>query len=230
MKKAFFITIVLATFLAVLYQTLQIGTPVRRMSKKGEHDLNRVALASVGTQAVGLPAKRVMQALLPDSPLTVSLVDVANNFLNARRQEWQIQDHHELRPAVHESPLSTEVKYAVYQDGVPIVGLEIRIRIGKGTEVESVDNRYLPLKKVDVNDVLLSEANETVERLRSLGYAVDNKAQGEWSRVLVPVEGTDVPEVAYVITARDMRRRSVELLVRATDNQILRRMYPRSEF
>jgi hypothetical protein len=77
-------------------------------------------------------------------------LDVADQFVKAHREEWQLQPYHELRGSLLLSPeIGTKVKYSVYQDGVLILGLDIEVDVGSDLKVQAFQNNYRPVVHID---------------------------------------------------------------------------------
>lgn len=161
-------------------------------------------------------------------------VEVTREFLNAHREEWKLQTYHELRPVEHRTPLGSQVKYAVYQDGIPIVGLAIDFRLAANLQILEVDNRYQSLERLDLDSLQILNEEEISETALGKQYRPDPGVSNQFSKVLVVVPGQNTPELAYVAAVReqtlDSKSRPVKLLLRATDGQILKKSFSRAEF
>ena len=161
--------------------------------------------------------------------------EVADNYLKKHRETFNIQPFHAPRSEVFRSPIGSKVRYTFTQSGLPIIGMEIQIRMDSNLVVEKVTNNYRPLKKVDLES-LDSLSQETMREIaESNQYEEDlGGAKREYNRVLVPVSGSDTPEVAFVAPVKERlpgnRTRPVQLLLRASDGQVLKKSFSRAEF
>lgn len=157
--------------------------------------------------------------------------EVAKAYIDLHRSEWGIKNYHRLHPTVFRTPMGTRINYAVYQDQIPIIGLGVRIHVDRNLRVKEVENEYRPLSRVDVPDDLPKPRDLAAKTFEDY-YDVDEGAGLSEAPVLVPVNGSDKPVVAFVIPARERtrRRRPVQLLLRADDGQVLRRSVSREEF
>jgi len=136
----------------------------------------------------------------------------------------------ELRPQAYDSPVGSRVVYRVYQDRLPILGMEIEIEIDRDNRAQLVRNEYRAVKRVALSKlhVLSVEQilNQGTERL-----GVPNVSAAPAS-VLYLAPQADEPELAYAVSfqGKGVRARGTQALFRATDGQLLARTASRSEF
>lgn len=194
------------------------GFEVRRQAGIGSWNIPGRSAARAITVA---PAAEV------DSPL-----EIAEKYLRAHTDELGLRPYHEFRPAVFQNPLGARVSYQVYQDGVPVVGSELRLQIGKNQDVIDVDNRYVALERVVLKEGNYLTGPQLQELVRVSNYLPDPSGLGDPSRVIFPLPGSTSGELAYVISAREPSgsRRPVQILLRATDGQVLGKTFSRMEF
>ena len=133
-----------------------------------------------------------------DKSLGRSPQEIADNYLNNHREEWHIQEYHQLRSELHASPVETTVIYRVYQVQYPVLGMKIAIHIAKNFEVTSVDNTYRPVRKVDISQEPFLSAEEIIERIPPRFIADAATAAKAASVLYVPSSG-DEPELAYTM-------------------------------
>ena len=162
-----------------------------------------------------------------DTSLGRSPQEVADNYLNSHREEWHVQDYHQLRSELHASPVETTVIYRVYQDQYPVLGMKIAIHIAKNFEVTSVENTYRPVRKVDVSHEPFLSAEEIIERIPPRFVADGSTAAKAASVLYVPSSG-DEPELAYTMPLQEegATPQPVHLLLRAADGELLGRSVP----
>jgi len=192
--------------------------------------------AAVGTWALPMreasrPAEPVHEA--NDRP--VAAVDspqgITDRYLMEHGEELGLKPWHELRPSVFQTPLGARVNYQVFQDGLPILGAELHMRLGRDNVVH-LENQYLPLEKVDVNPKDAIDTAQVHELMKVSNYLPDPSVGTEPAKILVPVQGTNRAELVYVVSAREPggSRRPVQVLLRASDGQVLGKNYSRMEF
>jgi len=156
--------------------------------------------------------------------------EVADKFIEAHRETWQIQAHHELRGDVTDSPMGSRVHYEVYQDGMPVIGLGIDIRLNRDLEVVDVENGYRPLEKADLNGRQLPVEEIVKETSERYKMQPDGEiADAESLKILFASEASTSPEVALVLPLRKGLQ-SYQVVIRASDGQLLGRTKSRSEF
>ncbi len=194
----------------------------------------QLSLASPIPQPVRLPQRVDGSAMpsLPEIPVPARFAatagEAAETFLNEKRAEWGVREYHELRPTTYESPMGTKVKYAAYQDGLPILGSEITLEVTQDRDVTLGENNYQAVKKVDVTQPIL-EFNQVLERAGR--YQLDMSATSGVSKLLYLVPGSDEPELSYSMQVKENGNGPTEnLIFRASDGQILGRQVPRAEF
>lgn len=157
-------------------------------------------------------------------------LQVAEQYFNAHREEWKLQPHHEFRPVEFKTPLGTKIKYSTYQDGVPVLNLDISLQIERDNSVGAVENKYIPIEKAE-----LKKKEMKVEELLPLvseRYTSVEEPKTLTTPVIVVVPGSTSPQVAYLLSVKDKARKEgpVEILFRASDGQVLGKNKPRSEF
>ena len=163
--------------------------------------------------------KRVIRGRTP--------METASKFLESSKLE--IPEHYELRPEVTRTPLGPLVTYEVYQDGIPILGMRIELRMNRDMELVESDLEYRALPKADTDPRLSPE--EVAEAARSRYQFVVDPAYGQHvGKVLVARSETEAPELAYVIPMNCGRLGSCQAVLRANDGQLLARSYSRGEF
>lgn len=189
-------------------------------------------LASFG--AVGFPTRDEAPAAAPaPAPLFVPIPAratsprlVAEDYLEERKRAWGVQDYHELKGDVYESPTGVGMKYQVYQDNLPIVGMEIALDFNPDNSVRSLENGYRPVRKADLTAPMLTQS-EILQR-QGDRFKLDEESTAGVSQVLFLPMGSDIPEVSYVMPVTENGRAS-QVVFRASDGQILARQQSRSE-
>lgn len=206
---------------------------LRGMVRWTEPEAHRV-LASAGIQMPSLsdtPALFRPSAAAPvfsptaGSPLSAQLS--AEQYLEERKKSWGVQDYHELKATVYESPTGQSVKYQVYQDNLPIVGMEIALEFNPDHSVRTIENGYRPLRRVDLTQPTLSQ--DEVIKAQGGRYTLDETSTAGVASVLYLPSGSDVPELSYVMPVREADGRSAQLVFRAADGQVLGRQTSRAE-
>ena len=195
-----------------------------------EKEVPQVISASAGLWS--LPRARSISALgNVDTSLGKSPQEIADNYLNNHREEWHIQDYHQLRAELHASPVETTVIYRVYQDQLPVLGMKIEILVGKNLEVKSVQNSYRPVRKVDFSHEPFLSAEEVIERIPPQ-FVADGATASHAASVLYVPASTDEPELAYTMPLQEgaPTPHPIHLLLRAADGQLLGRSVPRTAF
>ncbi len=157
--------------------------------------------------------------------------EVAQNFIDAHREEWKIQPHHELVPEISRFPLGSRVHYQVLQDGIPVVGMGIDVRMDSSLQVVEVQNEYRPLEKADVKGSQLPVGEILKEASQHYAYQPDTNAESAASsnQILFVSEAMTTPELAVVIPLVKGTQ-SYQVVFRASDGQFLGRSKSRSEF
>ncbi len=149
---------------------------------------------------------------------------IANEYLTSKKEEWKIQPYHELRTSEVKLPLGTKITYSVFQDGVAIPGQEIQIVISKRGKILSIDNQYQALEKADP---LASDYSTVLKRAKEK-FEVVNEEPNEVLLYVVP--GIQKPAYAYPITVKSKKGIKEELLIRASDGEVIAKAVSRKEF
>lgn len=186
------------------------------------------------TAAITLPKARVEGAIAHLDSFTPQIdpSEDAYRFLNQHRQEWRIQDYHDLKPQLYTTPLGTQVSYQVFQEGLPILGMKIVLQVDNHHEVTVIENGYEPVARVslDFPEVTRSELESWVS---SHGYRIANESDNGKRLMLHHRKGNDAVDPVYGLTVNSPTtgdgKQTFQILVRATDGQILGRTHPRAD-
>lgn len=158
-----------------------------------------------------------------DSPL-----EVTRKYLDDHREELQLQEHHALKPEEYRSPLGSSVRYQVYQEGLPVIGVSIGFRLDRNLRIVEVENEYRPLEKADLNEPAMPPAQLAEEAAERYGLVAD-AAGVDSGRVLYAHPASLKPQVAVTVPMKEPTKhgRGVLMLLRASDGQLLQRTYSR---
>jgi hypothetical protein len=156
-------------------------------------------------------------------------IEVATEYLEEHREEWNLQPYHDFRAVEFHTPLGTKVKFSVYQSDVPIVEMGIQMEIGRDLTVLNVQNKYQPIAKADI-DLRGLDAEQILGK-NSGRYEADGESKLP-PPVLFVRPGSRQPELAYLLSVKDrgLDSRPVQILFRASDGQVLAKTLSRSEF
>lgn len=199
----------------------------------------RVVSRSLSSSQSGKQYASAVQAVLREEAPTRrnrieeksrTALEVADDYIEAKRKEWGIREHHDLVASVFKTPIGARVKYSVFQEGIPIVGLEIRIRLGRDLSIQAVNNKYVPLEKAQIKSHDFLTGREVLENWQSSLLRPDKTHSRKLDKVLVYLAGNESPELAFVVPGRDRMNRAVQILLRARDGQTLMTSYSRAEF
>lgn len=233
MRKIFALALIFMAIGAALTEILRPQAEESQVVRVEETPSQPTRLAFGGLQT--LPERRRLNMIeIKDSKeSTQDPLEVAKQYLAAHDGEVQLQAHHRLQPTLFKNPLGSKVKYSIYQGKLPIIGLDIGIGLSREMEVRSFENGYRPLNRLDVKSLYVLDTKGIVDRLPSQRYQAQVNADEMLTKVLVAIPGRDTPELAYVVSAKEVgeaKDRPVQLLVRATDGLVLKINYARSEF
>jgi hypothetical protein len=221
MKKFLVFGAVLAVAVLAYYDFREQAAPRsnERLRPRGLEVRRHAAVG--GWEVPGRPAPAV------ESPL-----EIAEKYLKDHAEEMGLKDYHEMRASVFQTPLGAKVSYQVFQDGIPVVGSEIRLQIGRDQTVMDVDNRYLPVERVEISGVSALSSAQVQDLMQVSNYLPDPSVGGDPAQVIFPVPGPHRAELAYVVAAREPSglRRPVQVVLRAADGQVLGKNVSRMEF
>jgi len=158
-------------------------------------------------------------------------LEVGENFLALQRAKIELRDYHELVPQVSRTPLGPRIIYQIRQDGVPIIGMNLRLRLNRELEVIEFENRYRPIHKIEIDAPLKPE--EVLERVADrYRFAPTSETLAFATKVIFAKEGDSIPELAYTMPMSRCGPRSphCQVVFRASDGQLLARSVARAEF
>lgn len=155
---------------------------------------------------------------------------LAERQLEEHRRDWNIQSYHELRPEVTRDPLGATVVYQIYQDGIPVGGMTIRMRFSREQQLEQVDNGYRPIEYLSVKDAGSPAQTMDAYRGSASGNVFGLLENQEQVAPVIWVSEAGESSIAYGLRAMDKHRRPVTVFARAGDGQVLSVAYARQEF
>jgi len=150
---------------------------------------------------------------------------VADNYVAERRSSWGVREYHELRGEEYPGPMGTEVRYKVYQDGLEVMGLELRVEVDSAGATAETGNNYLPMGRADLSQPELAP-DEAVRRSGIVEETDVASAAMSAHRVLFAGSGSDEPEVGFSVSF-DGDTGASSAIVRAADGQPLARNFAR---
>jgi hypothetical protein len=159
---------------------------------------------------------------------------LTQQFILENLDRFPIQQYHHLKGETLKSPLGTLVSYKVYQDGVPIVGLQLDFRVNSRNQVLELFNGYQPVAEMKLEpDRWLTI--ERVVALQSLRYKkVEHTLKNMEKPNIIWVEpGSNRVHWGYVLEVVDvLQKRKVpeQAIFSDTTGQLLVRELSRSEF
>lgn len=150
---------------------------------------------------------------------------VADTYVSDHRASWGVREYHELRGEEFPGPLGTEVRYKVYQDGLEVMGLELRVEVDANGSVTETGNNYLPMARADLSQPELAPD----EAIRRSGVADGDVASAAMSarRVLFAGPGAEEPELGFAVSLDNDPNGPSSAIVRASDGQPLARNFAR---
>lgn len=164
------------------------------------------------------PLKKV-QAVAASSVQNTSSDSLARP---AERSSFKIQDYHQVESEKFESPLGNTVIYSFSQDGIPILGMRVRLKQQPDGLMIEEENTYRPIPKIPIS-------KETLEN--SLAHLKENKTRYDFSAlstdslVIWVREGMKQGELAFSTSAIDTIGSGAltQLVIRSDDGKILRK-------
>lgn len=155
--------------------------------------------------------------------------EIADRYFENHRGAWGVQDYHLKNATEFKSPLGDAFVYEFSQGDIPVVGMEIRLRVGMNGEVIEEENTYKAIPVVEDIDSSSTDP-ATVLQNRNPRYGVQE--QSGKNQVIFVRENLPQGELAISVKALDHanNNRPTQLLVRASDGKILQRTVARSEF
>lgn len=162
--------------------------------------------------------------LIADLP-AADPIAVATQILEAHRATWELRDYHSFEAEAYTNPLSTLVRFQVYQGKVPVLGMNIEIELDRDLKTKRVTPLYKAIEKLETTPTL---APQLVSRI-STRYETSLESLVKASPVIYYNPDVGSAELAFVVRTVDKQlARPAQILVRAADGQILKKNYPRA--
>lgn len=150
-------------------------------------------------------------------------IDLTNFYLEKHRRDLNLQPYHEFRPAYFGSPDSSYVRYDVYQDGIWVWDMHLIFTVNEKGEITQKNIQYSPIEKLYFN----VKDFENLKEVLPEKYKI--KTLSEPTKVIF-TETSD-PTIAYVVEAIEKQsKKPLQLIVRATDGLVLKKIRKRAEF
>ncbi|MCB0403404.1 MAG: hypothetical protein KDD51_01365 [Bdellovibrionales bacterium] len=168
-------------------------------------------------------------------PVGATALELAEDFLRKNKSLLKLRDYHELRPQIMQAPLRTTVRYSVYENGFPVIGMDLSIQTDRYLNLVRVINNYRPLKPSDFSQLDTIGPEAVADRL-PIRYRVERRSLQKNEPILFATSTTQQAELSYVIDVVDrapMGNRTnspKQIVMRASDGQVLRTSLPRREF
>ncbi|MFM8270476.1 MAG: hypothetical protein ACKN9V_09840 [Pseudomonadota bacterium] len=142
---------------------------------------------------------------------------------------WGIQEYHQAQLESFDSPLGKTLVYSFSQDGIPILGMNIRLKEQPDGSLIEEENTYRPISRVPMNRVALEQQaaklKESQGRFDLTGVSTD-------SLVIIVREGMQEGELSFTTSAFDKMGAGglTQLVIRSDDGKILQKSFGRKEF
>lgn len=142
-------------------------------------------------------------------------------------KKWALPKHHELKTERFHSPLGSTVIHHFSQNGVPIVGMEIRVKQEPNGLLEE-ENTYRAIAEIPIDR---DRVAEQVLDLKSKPGRYDLSSLSADSLVILVRDAMSEGELAFATTAIDRAGTGepTQLLIRVDDGKILKRSFGRRE-
>ena len=144
-------------------------------------------------------------------------------------ERWGVQRYHEIQTESFDSPLGRTLVYSFSQNGVPIIGMNIRLKERSDGALIEEENSYRPISEIPIHRNVLEEQ---AIHLKSQTGRYQLEGLTAESLVILVREGLKEGELAFATSAVDKARPGVptQLLIRSDDGKILRKSLGRKEF
>jgi len=195
-------------------------------------DASRQARPQMGSVAssVLFPLQRpAAHSTLSDIASPQSALEEANAYLSAHRAEWHIQKYHELRPRLTTTPLGSTIRYDVFQSGVPVLGIPIILHVDLTGKINA-DLYYRPIGEVNISNPSVMTSEDVLNTVADK-FSEDPAVGSNPSKVIIANQASS-GDLAYAVPVLDKESGNtpVEVFLRASDGQILRKVRGRGEF
>ncbi len=226
MKKLLIISCALLGALLFWFLPGGVSAPNTQVESSDALDISK---AGKGT-SVALPvAKRALSAASSSSNEHASsaLLEAAKAHLELRRNLLGIAPYHEMRPEMVETPLGAICKFTPYQANVPIVGMQVEIRVGLDGKVRELRSSYRSIPEVDLRQTGLK-----AEEILAVTRRFEAVSNSESARVIYVGRNAaaGVPAIAMTVRKLGASEIPVQAVFRASDGQVLDLTVPRGEF
>jgi len=143
--------------------------------------------------------------------------------------QWGIQSYHEIQTESFDSPMGKTRIYSFSQDGVPIIGMTIRLKEQADGSLIEEENTYRAISRVPIHR---GNLEAKAEQLKTNDGRYDLTGLTPDSIVILVRDGLEEGELAFATSAVDKARPGVptQLLIRSDDGKILRKSFGRKEF
>ena len=193
----------------------------------GEKQVSIPRIASQSVQCA-TPVTEVNRSIASEEPrvLAPGYQDLNEEKL---RQQWGVQDYHQIEAEESESPFGKTVSYRFAQEGVPILGMVVRVTQNASGEFVEEENTYRPIPRVDLDIQDLSERAEIIKTDLDRYQMSDLNTE---SLVILVRDNVSEGELAFSTQAIDsvLNAKPTQLLLRVEDGQLLQKGFLRAEF
>ena len=161
------------------------------------------------------------------SPSITSELDLSLEFV---RKKWNIRDYHEIDSNVFKSPLGQTIVYSFKQGAIPILGMEIRIRMDRERRVLEEESTYSPIPELKMDEKLVEHQLTDLARQIKERFQIEEISSD--SLVIFKRPALSEGELAVSTAARESFRggQVLQVLLRLEDGKLLMKAQGRSEF
>jgi Zn-dependent metalloprotease len=172
--------------------------------------------------AIAIPGRRALaaaQTVLETLTSSETPEKIAAKYLEQNRENWGVQEHHEIRADLSAAGVEGPIRFSVYQAGIPVWGMKFEVKMGINGEVEDVQANYRPISEADLSQPRLK--HEELAEVLEAEYEIDRT--GPPATEVVFSGGSDAEAVsAVVITLKNKNSNTAtQALVRLSDGQVL---------
>jgi len=146
------------------------------------------------------------------------------------RKKWNIREYHQIGSTEFKSPLGKTILYSFKQGNIPIVGMEIRIRVDLNGKVIEEEGTYSPIPEMKVDEKRVEE--QITDLLQQTNERFQVETANPDSLVIFKRATLSEGELALSVPAKDTFRRGqiLQVLMRLEDGKLLMKTQGRPEF
>lgn len=162
-----------------------------------------------------------------------SAFEATKRFILENNQKYPIQEYHQLKGEIITTPMGALVSYKVFQEDLPVIGMQLDFRVSRTGKVSEVFNGYRPISKIEPSVTEKLSLNRILRIQESDYQLAEGESTSQEKALIWVTPGSSFAQLGYVVSVVSKTKPSKvpeQAIFSVTTGQLLARELSRSEF